>query len=88
MFMELNNARYFTYMELGRWDFSYRVGFVSLMKERKWGRIINIASVSGLMGNPGQANYSAAKAGVVGLTKTVAKELTNIQIIDKLNVPK
>jgi len=38
------------------------------------GRIINIASVSGIMGNPGQANYSAAKAGVIGLTKTTAKE--------------
>ena len=38
------------------------------------GRIINIASVSGLMGNPGQANYSAAKAGMIGMTKTVAKE--------------
>ncbi|NLW20959.1 MAG: 3-oxoacyl-[acyl-carrier-protein] reductase [Clostridiales bacterium] len=40
-----------------------------------WGRVVNIGSVSGLMGNPGQANYSAAKAGLVGLTKTVAKEL-------------
>ncbi len=45
-----------------------------LMRQRK-GRIINISSVSGLMGNPGQANYSSAKAGLVGLTKTVAKEL-------------
>ncbi len=45
-----------------------------MMRQRK-GRIINISSVSGLMGNPGQANYSSAKAGVVGLTKTVAKEL-------------
>lgn len=44
------------------------------MKQRN-GRIINISSVSGLMGNAGQANYSASKAGVVGLTKTVAKEL-------------
>ena len=47
----------------------------SHMMRRRQGRIINIASVSGLMGNPGQANYSSAKAGVIGLTKTVAKEL-------------
>lgn len=42
---------------------------------KRWGRIVNISSVSGLMGNPGQANYSAAKAGLIGLTKTIAKEL-------------
>lgn len=40
-----------------------------------WGRVVNIGSVSGLMGNPGQANYSSAKAGLVGLTKTIAREL-------------
>ncbi len=45
-----------------------------LMKSRR-GRIINVASVSGMMGNPGQANYSASKAGVIGLTRTVAREL-------------
>ena len=39
------------------------------------GRIINIGSVSGIMGNPGQANYSAAKAGLIGMTKAVAKEI-------------
>lgn len=46
-----------------------------IMLKQRSGRIINIASVAGLMGNPGQANYSAAKAGVIGFTKTVAKEL-------------
>lgn len=44
------------------------------------GRIINIASVVGLVGNFGQANYSAAKAGVIGLTKTVAKEYASRKI--------
>ncbi|YAI82796.1 MAG: 3-oxoacyl-[acyl-carrier-protein] reductase [cyanobacterium endosymbiont of Rhopalodia sterrenbergii] len=48
-----------------------------LMLKQKRGRIINIVSVSGQVGNPGQANYSAAKAGVIGLTKTVAKELAS-----------
>ncbi len=50
-----------------------------MMRQRK-GRIINIASVSGMMGNPGQANYSSAKAGLIGLTKTVAKELAGRNI--------
>ncbi|MDG2423651.1 MAG: 3-oxoacyl-[acyl-carrier-protein] reductase [Phycisphaerales bacterium] len=45
------------------------------MMRGRWGRIINISSVTGLVGNPGQANYAAAKAGMVGLTKTLAKEL-------------
>ena len=44
------------------------------MARAKSGRIINISSVSGLMGNPGQANYAASKAGLIGLTKTLAKE--------------
>nr|WP_319423709.1 3-oxoacyl-[acyl-carrier-protein] reductase [Pleurocapsa sp. FMAR1] len=48
----------------------------TMLKQRS-GRIVNIASVAGQMGNPGQANYSAAKAGVIGFTKTVAKELAN-----------
>jgi len=46
-----------------------------IMLKQRSGRIINIASVAGQMGNPGQANYSAAKAGTIGFTKTVAKEL-------------
>ena len=45
------------------------------MLKQKYGRIINISSVSGIMGNAGQANYSASKAGLIGFTKSVAKEL-------------
>jgi 3-oxoacyl-[acyl-carrier protein] reductase len=48
----------------------------SMMKQRS-GRIINISSIVGVMGNPGQANYVAAKAGVIGLTKSTAKELAS-----------
>ena len=45
------------------------------MVRAKYGRIVNLASVSGIMGNPGQANYASSKAGVIGLTKTAAKEI-------------
>ena len=45
------------------------------MLKKKWGRIINISSISGAMGNPGQTNYSASKAGVDGFTRSLAKEL-------------
>lgn len=48
-----------------------------IMLKQRAGRIINITSVAAQMGNPGQANYSAAKAGVIGFTKTVAKELSS-----------
>ena len=48
-----------------------------LMLKQKYGRIINITSVNGQVGSPGQANYSASKAGVIGLTKTVARELAS-----------
>ena len=45
------------------------------MMRNRFGRIVNIGSVSGVVGNPGQANYSASKAGMIGLTKSIAKEL-------------
>jgi 3-oxoacyl-[acyl-carrier protein] reductase len=48
-----------------------------IMRKKKYGRIINMASVSGLIGNPGQANYSASKAGMIGMTRTMSKELVN-----------
>lgn len=47
------------------------------MLRQRWGRIINMSSVVGLMGNPGQANYASAKAGLLGLTKAVAKEVAS-----------
>jgi len=50
-----------------------RAAVKRMMKARR-GRIVNVASVVGLMGNPGQANYVAAKAGLIGFTKTIAKE--------------
>lgn len=50
---------------------------ISDMVKQRYGRIINITSVAGFMGNPGQANYSAAKAGIMGFTKTVAREYAN-----------
>jgi 3-oxoacyl-[acyl-carrier protein] reductase len=45
------------------------------MLKQRWGRIVNIASVAGLTGSPGQANYSAAKAGLIGLTRALAREV-------------
>jgi 3-oxoacyl-[acyl-carrier protein] reductase len=51
-----------------------------VMMRQRSGRIINISSVSGLVGNPGQANYSASKAGVIGFTQTVAKELAKRKV--------
>jgi 3-oxoacyl-[acyl-carrier protein] reductase len=47
------------------------------MLRTRWGRIVNISSVAGLRASPGQANYSAAKAGIIGLTKTLAKEVAS-----------
>ena len=49
----------------------------AIMMRQRYGRMINITSISGIMGNPGQANYAASKAGVIGFTKTIAKELAS-----------
>jgi 3-oxoacyl-[acyl-carrier protein] reductase len=59
----------------GTFLFSRAVG--AIMMRARYGRIINISSVAGLMGNPGQANYSASKAGIIGFTQTVARELAS-----------
>jgi len=50
------------------------------MVKQRWGRIISIASIVGIVGNPGQANYASAKAGIIGLTRTIAKEVASRHI--------
>ncbi len=57
------------------------------MARSRWGRLVNIASVVGLMGNPGQANYSAAKAGLIGFTKALAKEFASRNITANVVAP-
>ncbi|MGH7621239.1 MAG: SDR family oxidoreductase, partial [Gemmatimonadaceae bacterium] len=57
------------------------------MMKRRWGRVINITSVVGITGNKGQANYAASKAGLIGLTKSVAKELASRNILANAVAP-
>jgi 3-oxoacyl-[acyl-carrier protein] reductase len=84
-------------MSLEDWDRVLRTnltGAFALSKEvlrgmmkKRWGRIINVGSVVGLMGNAGQANYAAAKAGLVGLTKSLARELGSRNITANVVAP-
>jgi len=68
-------------------DANLRGAFIAIrvasrgMIKRRWGRIINIASIVGITGNKGQANYAASKAGLIGLTKSVAKELGSRNVL-------
>jgi 3-oxoacyl-[acyl-carrier protein] reductase len=57
------------------------------MMKRRWGRVINITSVVGITGNKGQANYAASKAGLIGLTKSVAKELASRNVLANAIAP-
>ena len=58
-----------------------------IMLKQKYGRIVNMASIVGIYGNAGQANYAASKAGVIGMTKSVAKELGSRNITVNANAP-
>ena len=60
--------------------FNFAQAAAKLMTRQRSGRIVNVASVAGQIGNPGQSNYSASKAGVIGLTKTLARELASRKI--------
>jgi 3-oxoacyl-[acyl-carrier protein] reductase len=62
--------------------FNYCKAVIRHMVSQRHGKIINVASIAGVLGNPGQTNYAAAKSGMIGLTKTVAKEYAsrNIQV--------
>jgi len=74
-------------------DANLRGAFVAIrsasrgMIKRRWGRIINIASVVGIVGNKGQSNYAASKAGLIGLTKSVAKELASRNVLANVVAP-
>ncbi len=57
------------------------------MLKARWGRIVNIGSIAGSVGNPGQANYAAAKAGIVGFTKSLAREVARHGVTANVVLP-
>lgn len=81
MFLRMKDEQFDQVLAINlRGTFLFARAAVKAMLKARRGRIINIASVSGLMGNPGQANYSASKAGVIGLTRTIAREIASREI--------
>ncbi len=87
----------FARMSLEQWDevlrtnltsgFALTREFVRGMMRRRWGRVIFISSVVGLMGNPGQVNYAASKAGMIGFAKSLARELGGRNITANVVAP-
>ncbi|MDG2168016.1 MAG: 3-oxoacyl-[acyl-carrier-protein] reductase [Opitutales bacterium] len=67
--------------------FYWAKGLVRPMTRKRWGRIINVSSVSGIIGNPGQLNYASAKAGMIAFAKTLAKELATRSITSNVVAP-
>ncbi len=84
-------------MDLGQWQevldtnltgpYALTRALLRGMMRQRWGRVINVASISGLMGNPGQANYAASKAGLIGFSKSLAKELGSRNITVNVVAP-
>jgi len=88
LFLRMDHARWRAVLDAnldGAFHVTRRV--VAGMVRERWGRIVNVSSVSGLAGSAGQANYAAAKAGLVGLTRSLARELGSRQITANVVAP-
>ena len=81
IFMRMKNEQWDDVLQVNL-TASFRLcrGVMRGMMKRRWGRIIGITSVVGVMGNPGQANYAASKAGMIGMSKSIAQEVASRNI--------